>query len=94
MPVRVNTPTLDLCALRKPGVRRSAAQLSAPFPPACFPAAPAQLPQLITQETLRSLEVRPTLGGGRLKLGIAAAGTGPDQWWWPDQRGQRPPASP
>ena len=48
------------------------------LPPAlaCCPAAPAQLPQLITQETLRSLEVRTTRGvgdGGWAWVAAAAA---------------------
>jgi hypothetical protein len=38
-----------------------------------FPVAPTQLPQLINQETLRLLEVRPTRGGGKIEVGGTAA---------------------
>ena len=66
----------DLYALRKPGVQWCPRSSSPPPPLHASPAAPAQLPQLITQETLRSLEVRPTCGGGKLKLGALPLAAG------------------
>ena len=69
----MHTPALDFYALRKPGVQWGPAQLIALPHLHAFPVAPTQLPQLINQETLRLLEVRPTRGGGKIEVGGTAA---------------------